>query len=343
VRCLQEHWVTVPLNDLTRRPFPLGALLEVCESGSYIHGDEHDAFEREFAAYLGVKHVVGCANGTDALELALRALGISRGEKVATAANAGGYATTAIELIGAVPAYVDVEQETLTIDQAQVPDCAAVIATHLYGNVAATSLLHGSVPLIVDCAQAAGAVGACEGADIACFSFYPTKNLGAVGDGGALATNSDETADALRQLRQYGWGKRYEVERSGGRNSRLDEIQAAVLRDRLPLLDRDNETRRGIVRRYANAIDESAGRLVWRDNPSYVGHLAVVLCTERADLRARMDAANVMTSIHYPYPDHRKQRVSLPLTEYACDHVLTLPCFPEMTDREIDTVCEALS
>jgi dTDP-4-amino-4,6-dideoxygalactose transaminase len=184
---------------------------------------------------------------------------------------------------------------------------------------------------------------------VSTFSFYPTKNLAALGDGGAVATDSDELAERVRRLRQYGWEPKYEVSLLGGRNSRLDELQAAVLRLRLGRLDEWNARRRGIVRRYAGVLAPEVGRFVARDGEDYVAHLAVVLAENRERLRASLEEAGIGTDVHYPTADHRQPAwrgeygdVRLPVTEHAVEHVLTLPCFPELTEDEIERVCEVL-
>jgi dTDP-4-amino-4,6-dideoxygalactose transaminase len=234
----------------------------------------------------------------------------------------------------------------------------AVVVTHLYGLVADIEDIVGlcrphGVAVVEDCAQAAGArrgnrrAGAL--ADAATFSFYPTKNLAALGDGGAVTTDRDDVAERVRLLRQYGWSPKYEVTVADGRNSRLDEVQAAVLRTRLRQLDEWNERRREIARRYAGALAPETGRLVAREGGDYVAHLAVVLAEEREDLRARLDTAGIGTDIHYPVADHHQPAwrgdypdLSLPVTERAVASVLSVPCFPELTDEEVDRVCEVL-
>jgi aminotransferase EvaB len=264
----------IPLNDLARQNRLLRDGLatrarEVIECGQYVLGPECAAFEAEFARYCGVAGCVGVANGTDALELALRAAGVEEGHGVATAANAGFYTSTAIHAIGATPVYIDVAAQTHLINpQAlrQALECTAVravIVTHLYGRLADVDAIagicraHGAI-VVEDRAQAHGASRGGRKAGsfglAGCFSFYPTKNLGALGDGGAVTTDDAAFAARLRELRQYGWDGKYQVGRAGGRNSRLDEMQAALLRIKLPHLDRWNEQRRGIARRYAREI-----------------------------------------------------------------------------------------
>lgn len=332
-------------------------------SGRYILGPEHAAFEGEFAGFLGVGHCVGVASGTDALELALLAVGCRGGDGVLMAANCAAYAATAARRAGLRVCFADVDSATLclsaaTVEEALTPDSRAVVVTHLYGllgdveGIVALCRDRG-VAVVEDCAQAAGARrgGRRAGAfgDVAAFSFYPTKNLAALGDGGVVATSSDEVADRVRKLRQYGWDRKYRVSIPGGGNSRLDELQAAVLRVRLDRLDGWNARRREIVQRYAAVLAPAVGRFVAGAGEDYVAHLAVAVVADRERVRAALDAAGVGTDVHYPIADHRQPAwsddyadVRLPVTEHAVEHVLTLPCFPELTEEEIVRVCEAL-
>jgi dTDP-3-amino-2,3,6-trideoxy-4-keto-D-glucose/dTDP-3-amino-3,4,6-trideoxy-alpha-D-glucose/dTDP-2,6-dideoxy-D-kanosamine transaminase len=358
----------IALNDLKRiAPEQLAeiqsAIARVVASGWFVMGPEHDAFEAELAAYLGVAHVIGLGNGTDALELALAALDIGPGDRVLTIANAGGYATTAIRLLGATPVYADVNEQTLLLDGAGLQAAldrlekapAALVVTHLFGAVADMDSImpiarsHG-IPVLEDCAQSLGSelgdrrAGAL--ADIATTSFYPTKNLGAMGDGGAVMTSDDELATRVRRMRQYGWTSKYRIGAEHGRNSRLDELQAAILRVRLPHLDADNERRRDIHRRYEAATPGMVNRASARFN----AHLAVMRAVDRDAARASLDLAGVSTDVHYPVPDHLQafpvvppESVSLPVTERAADVILSLPMFLGMREDEVERVCAAVS
>ena len=358
------------VNDLARHTAPIAAEIrhavdKVLAKGWYVLGEEGEAFEREFAEFSGAAHCVGVANGTDALELAFRALGIGAGSRVATVANAGCYATTALSLVGATPVFIDVAETDHLMDVELLAGAAsaggidAVVVTHLFGlmhdmaAIRAVADRHG-LPVIEDCAQAHGAhrnglqVG--TAGDIACFSFYPTKNLGAIGDGGAVLTGDDKLAARVRRLRQYGWDKKYHVAFAGGRNSRLDEVQAAVLRAKLPHLRRWNERRRRIAARFSESIDNP--RIVCPPvrEDGYVAHLYVVTCEERAALRAHLETAQIGCDIHYPIPDHLQACMqpssgssALPVTERLAERVLTLPCFPELTDAEVDYIIERLN
>lgn len=339
------------------------AVARVLDSHWYILGTEVAQFESEFASYVGVRHCVSVANGTDALELGLKALGVRAGDSVVCVANAGFYGSTAARSVGAVPVYVDVDESTLTMCSAALAAAlaarpAAVITTHLYGQLADIDRIAGlcraaGVPLIEDCAQAHGArrAGKMAGssADIGCFSFYPTKNLGAIGDGGAIVTGNDELASRLRTLRQYGWSSKYQVSWQGGRNSRLDEIQAAVLRHKLPALDRQNLERRHIARRYNEAFQQLPLLCPASTGEDFVAHLYVVRTPRRDALRSHLRAHGVATDVHYPIPDTRQPAYSafnvpqtLPVTDAASDTVVSLPCFPGMTDAEVARVVAAV-
>lgn len=356
----------IPLNDLSRRSHAEQEELSriaasVISSGRYIHGPQHDLFEQEFADYLGVGYCAAVGNGTDALELALRSVSVSSGSKVLTVSNAGGYSTIAINRIGAMVTYGDVD-ESMTLDPKEISSSIdAVIVTHLYGmmanieEIAERCSYHG-IPLIEDCAQSAGASHAGRKAgtwgDVAAFSFYPTKNLGALGDGGAVVTGKSPVDLKVRRLRQYGWTERYTIGIWNGQNSRLDEIQAAFLRRKLATLDAGNERRRKIVASYAAATPDHVGSIRWRNDDSYVAHLAVVVCnwgdTERRNrLMQHMWESGVQTDIHYPIPDHKQPAfrglyVDTPHADVLSECVLTIPCFPEMTDLEVGAVCRAL-
>lgn len=353
------------INDLGRHTAPLRAELDtairrVLDRGWYVLGPEVTAFEQEFAAYCGASHCVSLASGTDALELALRALGIGPGKTVLTVANAGLYSTIAILATGAMPVYAEILPDKLLIDPTDMKRILdsrkvdAIIVTHLYGLLAnMRSILlfarEKGVPVIEDCAQAHGASrqGKKAGsfADIACFSFYPTKNLGALGDGGAITTSRPELAEAIRQLRQYGWSSKYQATRPNGHNSRLDELQAAILRVKLPHLDGWNARRRDIAKRYSTGIQHPKITTPGTHGEECVAHLYVIRTTEREALKQHLAAAHIPCDIHYPIPDFAQPAyralfpdVQLPITTQACNEVLTLPCFPELGDDEVDAI-----
>jgi dTDP-4-amino-4,6-dideoxygalactose transaminase len=361
--------VLLPINELKRQNHAIAdelsrSIARVLERGWYILGPEAEAFEQEFAAYCGVKDCVSLGNGTDALELALKALRVPAGAPVATVANAGMYGTTAIYQAGASPVFIDVCARQMTMDPASLeatltPATAAIIVTHLYGRMAPMPQImeiadRARIPVIEDCAQAHGAEldGLRAGAwgAIGCFSFYPTKNLGALGDGGAVVTNDAELAATVRQLRQYGWTSKYCSDVPGGRNSRLDEMQAAILRAKLPHLNGWNQRRREIACRYSEAFTGMPIAVPAAMDESYVAHLYVIRAAFRDELRCELTNAGIGTDVHYPLPDYRQQSVaprlasppSCPVTEECCCTVLTLPCFPEMTDSEIAEVIESV-
>lgn len=340
----------------------IGALQRVLERNWYVLGDEVAGFESEFAAYQGVKSCISLANGTDALEISLRILGIGSGKRVALVANAGFYGSTAVHAVGADPVYVDVDAATLTmavgaLQATLAAGVDAVIVTHLYGQMADIEQIVAmasffKVPVIEDCAQSHGAKRAGRRAgsfgDIACYSFYPTKNLGAIGDGGAITTNSVELDTRARRLRQYGWSSKYRVTEAGGRNSRLDEMQAAVLREKLPMLDGWNVQRRNIAARYNAAFSGYPLLLPASTGDDFVAHLYVIRVKERAAFIASMTAAGIATDVHYPVPDHRQaaypvaEGSSLPVSESASDTVVTLPCFPGLDSVSVERVIAAV-
>lgn len=353
------------INDLKRRQDAVAAevraaLERVLARGWFILGPEVEAFEGEFAAACGVSACVGVGNGTDALELALRAVGAGPGDEVATVANAGYYSTTAIRAAGATPVYVDVEAGPMNMDAGALQaalgqSTRAVIVTHLYGQMAEMPALlevtaRAGVPVIEDCAQAHGAsLGGRPAGSwgvAGCFSFYPTKNLGALGDGGAVVTSDGAVAERVRRLRQYGWREKYRCGLEGGRNSRLDELQAAVLRAQLPRLPAWNERRRVIARAYSEALRRAPVAVPEKFGEDYVAHLYVIRTPRRDELRAALMARGIVAEVHYPVPDHRQEParllVALPVTEQLSREVLTLPCFPELSDAEVEMVSRAV-
>ena len=358
----------VPFNDLGRQHQSLAAELErvtlrVMRGGCYVLGLEVEAFESEFAAYCGVRGCVGVANGTDALELAMRAVGCGPGNEIVMVANAGMYAATACVAVGSTPVFADIDPIAGTPRAESVaslvgPRTRAIVVTHIHGIVVDVSEIRAAmgpadIAIIEDVAQAhGGALGGVRTGglgDVAAFSFYPTKNLGAAGDGGAVTSNDPEVLEAVRELRQYGWTDRFLAIRPGGRNSRLDEIQAALLRVKLPGLDDGNERRRMIAQAYVEAAD---GRLHFPHESArdYVAHLCVARHPERDRLRGLLEERGIGTAIHYPVPDHLQpalaevawRHAGLTETERAAREVFSLPCFPELTDDEVARACDAL-
>jgi dTDP-4-amino-4,6-dideoxygalactose transaminase len=347
------------------------AVARALDSGWYILGREGEAFEREFAAWLGTARAVGCGNGTDALALILRGLGIGEGATVATVSHTAVATVAAIEMAGAVPLLLDIDPDTYTMDPDELaavledpppglPPIRAAIVVHLYGQAADLGPMLGAcarsgVALIEDCAQCHGATlgGQKLGTfgQAAAFSLYPTKNLGALGDGGILATDDFELADRIAALRQYGWKERY-VSGLVGVNSRLDELQAAILRARLPHLDAGNARRREIAARYDAAL--AGGPIappVRREGAEHVFHQYVLRVPDRPAAQARLRDEGVGTGIHYPVPVHLQPayRGRIPLgpagcaeTERAAREVLSLPMYPELSEAQVERICAAL-
>lgn len=339
------------------------AIAGVLNGGWYILGQEVDAFEQEFSEWTGVAHTVGVANGTDAIELALRAAGIGTGDKVATVSHTAVATVAAIRRCGAVPVFVDIEPDYFTMDADSLAEVVAadagiraVVAVHLYGQMADMPAIleiaqTNDLVTIEDCAQAHGATlhGKKAGTwgDFGCFSFYPTKNLGALGDGGAVVTNEVSMALRLQAIRQYGWDDT-RVSQIEGVNSRLDELQAAVLRVRLKYLDTDIEARRRIAAAYRLGLQDCPGvRLPdLRDVCSHAYHQFVIRCKHRDALLAFMKQAEIGCAIHYPKPAHLQPAyndpqlspVSLRQTESLVSKILSLPMFPEMIDQDVDCV-----
>lgn len=331
------------------------AVQRALEAGRYVLGDEVAAFEQEFAAYLGILHAIGVGSGTEALHLALTACGIRPGDEVITVSHTAVATVAAIELAGARPVLVDIDPVTYTLDPSRLeaaitPRTRAVVPVHIYGHPAAieeiVAIAHKrNLFVIEDCAQAHGAIGNGKRVglrgDAGCFSFYPTKNLGAIGDGGMVVTKDAGIASKLRLLREYGWKERYKSEIPGW-NSRLDEIQAAILRVKLRYLDADNSARTLIAAEYARGLGETGLVLpVTREWATPVWHQYVVRSKKRDELQAYLKENGVSALIHYPFPIHmqpayrgRIEAVNLPESEKAAREVLSLPIYPELKQAE---------
>jgi dTDP-4-amino-4,6-dideoxygalactose transaminase len=362
--------VKVPFADLGRatqtvRPDLDAAVARVFDSGWFVLGGEGSAFEAEFAHELGVAHAVGVASGTDAIELALRALGVGRGDEVVTQANTCVPTVAAIERAGATPVLCDVEPEAGTIDPASLAGAItartrAVVPVHLYGQVGdlgavlAACAPHG-IAVLEDCAQAHGATYEGRPAGTigvaGAFSFYPTKNLGALGDAGAVVTGDPALAERLKLLRQYGQADRYDHV-AHGVNSRLDELQAALLRAKLPLLAAGNARRNAIAARYDEALADAPVRPLRRlEGRDHAFHLYVVLAPDRAAFQAALADRGVATLVHYPRPIHGhppyadlgRGHVGLAVSEDLAERVVSLPLYPELTDAEVEHVAGVLS
>ena len=356
----------VPFNDLARATDVLRADLDaaaarVLDRGWFVLGNEGRAFEEELAAWNGNVAAAGCANGTDAIELALRVLGVGPGDEVVTQANTCVPTVAGIERAGATPVLCDVEPEAGTIDPASLEQAMsqrtrAVVPVHLYGqccSIDAVLAVAGDVPVVEDCAQAAGAEHRGRRAGtmgtLGAFSFYPTKNLGALGDGGAVASQDAGLVERARLLRMYGQAGRYEHV-AVGVNSRLDEVQAAFLRTKLPHVEAGNERRRASAAAYDHALADGPVRPL-RERPGrrHVYHLYVVDAPEREAFQAALAARGVPTLVHYPRPVHGHApyarlagRVPLGVSEQLAERVVSLPIYPELTDAEVEHVAESL-
>lgn len=334
------------------------------DSGYYILGPEVQSFETAFANFVGVEHCVTVNNGTDAIVLALRALGIGADDEVITVSHTAVATVAAIEEAGAIPVLVDIDAQSYCMDpnliEAMISEkTKAILPVHLYGHPAEMPEIikiarkHGLL-VVEDCAQAHGARinGQMVGTfgDIACFSFYPTKNLGAFGDGGAVLTNNPDTAERLRLLRQYGWKDRY-VSDIVGVNTRMDELQAAILNIKLPFLEGDNQRRAQTAKRYCQALQNRPFQLPNEaKNTEHVWHLFVIQTEDRADLQKHLQEKQIGFGIHYPqavhqqpaYLDRLKGSDNLPITEALIPRILSLPIYPQLALEDVDRVVEAL-
>lgn len=341
------------------------AVERVLMGGQYILGPEVGAFESEFAEFIGGGHAIGVGNGTDALRLALMSVGVVPGDEVITVSWTAGATVAAIVGMGAVPVLVDVDDEYLTLD-ASLLDAAwsehtrAVVPVHLYGQAADLGSIQAwcdsrGVALVEDVAQ--GHAGEHAGRRLgsigsaAAFSFYPTKNLGALGDGGLVVVQDDDAGDRVRALRQYGWRKRNWSEEPGI-NSRLDEVQAAILRVKLARLPVDLERREQIAALYRKNLTHTSLRLVpERIDCRHAHHLFVVRTPARDQVMQALSARGVGSAIHYAAPVHRQpayEAVSrvphkLDITDRLSAEVLSLPMYPSLTDTDVDRVCDALT
>ena len=341
------------------------AVLKVLRSNRYILGEEVEALENEFADYIGTHSAIGVANGTDALEIAIRALDIGPGDEVITVSHTAVATVAAIEAAGATPVLVDVDPVFYTLNPAQLqealtPKTKAVLAVHLYGQAADLDAIgqfctQNKLFLIEDVSQAHGArwKGQRLGSfgDIACFSCYPTKNLGAIGDAGLIATNDAKLGNKVRMLREYGWQRRY-ISDAVGRNSRLDELQAAILSIKLRHLDADNGKRQQLAAQYSKLLVEQALQLpATRENAEQVFHLYVIRTDKRHELIEHLKANDIQVGIHYPMPVHLqpayKNRIrtaeNMSVTEKLAAEVLSLPMYPDLLSVDIARVIETFN
>jgi dTDP-4-amino-4,6-dideoxygalactose transaminase len=341
------------------------SIMRVLNSDSYILGTEVESFEREFAQYIGVSRCIGVNSGTDALIISLKALGIGSGDEVLTPSHTAVATVSAIVNCGATPVFIDVDPITYTINTSLISDFVtsrtkAIVAVHIYGHPCDMDAMqeviakHG-IHLIEDCAQAHGAewrgrkVGSFG--SVGCFSFYPTKNLGAIGDGGAVVTNDLTVANRILRMRQYGWDhNRISQEYSGV--SRLDELQAAILRVKLSRLEDSNARRREIAETYSIRLRESSVILPSvAPGAKHAYHLFVIQVSDRNEVIHKLNQQGIFPGVHYPVPVHLQPAYSslelsnsnaLPVTERLAKAILSLPIYPELDNQEIERVCEGI-
>lgn len=343
------------------------AVSHVVDSGWYILGEEKERFEKSFASYCGVKHCIGVGNGLDAIRLILMAYlemgDMKDGDEIILPANTFIATALAVSQCGLVPVLADCDEHTFNLDPVSVKEkitdrTKAIIAVHLYGRVAPMNELQQiadayNLKLIEDAAQAHGAIYKGEKAgslaDAAAFSFYPTKNLGALGDAGAVTTNNNDLADIVRGLANYGSDSKY-LHKYKGLNSRLDEIQAAVLSVRLKYLDRENLRRRQIAGLYSSGLNNCDILLPAKGNDGeHVFHLYVIRSRQRSKLQNYLLENNIQTQIHYPLPIHKQQaytecqNLNLSVVELMNNEILSLPLYPSLTDKEVNKIIYALN
>ena len=340
------------------------AVSRVLSSGYFILGPEGGEFERAFAEFLGAGEVVGCASGTDAIYLALAACSIGAGDEVIVPSHTATPTICAIRMTGATPVFVDILPDTYLIDPDKIEEAItektrAIVPVHLYGQMASMDRImeiasKNNLSVIEDCAQSTGATykGRQAGTigDYGAFSFYPSKNLGAFGDGGAVSTGKSENAQILTKLRNYGQTKRYYNDMEGV-NSRLDEMQAAILSCQLPYLISWNDRRVEIAERYTRGLSEVVSTpVVDQPNCKHVFHLYVVQTSFREELEKFLGDRGIDVLIHYPVPAHMQEAYrylnynpgSLPNTESICQRILSLPMYPGLTDEQVDFVIESI-
>ncbi|MCU1360200.1 MAG: hypothetical protein JWN99_1489 [Ilumatobacteraceae bacterium] len=343
----------VPVVDLARRGRQQASAFgeiaaRVAGSGVYLLGEETRAFETELAAWADTANSVAVSSGASALQLALASVGVAPGDEVIVPAFTAVPTASAVAALGATPVPVDVHPDTAALDPELVEAARtnltrAVVVVHLYGRPA--ELPPTDVAIVEDAAQAHGALHDHARSAATIYSFYPTKNLGGIGDGGAVVTARDDIAGAVRLLRVHGMTQQY-VHTAVSQNFRMSEIEAAWLRHVLPHLASANDRRRSIAKRYRTA----APLLRWQaDHPDHVHHLAVLRTTERERFRTAMSAAGIATAVHYPMaltqqPAYRHlTRNPCPQAEAWAAECVTVPCFPEMSDDEVDQVADALT
>jgi dTDP-4-amino-4,6-dideoxygalactose transaminase len=362
--------MTIPFGNL-KRHYEMyhhefdAAIKSVLDSGWFVLGKAGEQFEQEFADYCNAKFAIGVGSGTDAIHLSLLALGVGAGDEVITVANTCVPTVSAISVTGARPILVDVDSDSFTMSATDLEKritkrTKAIVPVHMYGQSADIDRIaevagRFKIPIVEDAAQAHGTkykdrkIGSIS--PLTCFSFYPSKNLGCFGDGGCVTTSDDEIANRLRMLRNYGQRERY-YHSIKGVNSRLDEIQAAVLSVKLRYLDRWNDRRRSIARFYRENISSP---FVYHPNEMGYGrhifHLYVIRVQNRIELQKILHESNIGTMIHYPVPIHLQEsykelgyaKGEFPVSEMLGETVMSLPMYPELTDEEVSRVCEQMN
>ena len=342
----------------------IAAVRRVLYSGSLILGPETEAFEKEFAEFVGARHCIGVSSGTTAIHLSLMALGMRQGDEVITVANTCAPTVAAIRLTGATPVFVDVREDDLMMNVDLVSESITartkcILPVHLWGQSVNMELLQGiatqtGVSIVEDCSQAHGTlfheqhVGTFG--QTGCFSFYPTKNLGSFGDAGAVVTNDDDLADSLRQVRMYGYDTTG-ISIRDGMNARISEIQAAILRVKLPRLLESVRRRREIAASYDAGIHHPSIKLTTRNSDSqHSYHQYVIRCKRRAKVVSLLNANDISYGIHYPVPLHQMPAyrlfatgVQLPVTQLAADEILSLPVHPSLSGGEVDKVLSVVA
>lgn len=360
--------MNIPMVDLkgqyeTLREEIEQGLRQVLETTQFILGPNGAALEKDVAAYCGVKHAIGVASGTDALHLALRAAGIGEGDEVITSPFTFIATAEAISYVGARPVFVDIDPQTFNIDvnlvEAAITErTRAILPVHLFGQPADLAPLAGlcrkyGLKLVEDCAQSFGAEygGKKSGAygDLGCFSFFPSKNLGCFGDGGMIVTDDDASAEAVRVLRNHGSRERYHHSIIGY-NSRLDEMQAVILRAKFKHIEEYNARRRANAHLYGSRLKGTEAVPPAEDGKGlHVYHQYTILCEDRETIQRALSAAGIASAVYYPIPLHRQEvyreawaKVSFPVAEEAAGRVLSLPMYPELTGEQIDRVCNVI-
>jgi dTDP-4-amino-4,6-dideoxygalactose transaminase len=362
--------VKIPLNDLSRvdpeqLKIELGLVEEILRRGVYLKSDFTKQFEESISQRVGKQYTLAVGNGTDALRLAFAGLGLKRGDLILTTPNAGGYATSAAKSLDLNVGFVDINESDhqMSVDSLlnfldRNPKVKAIVVTHLYGQMGDIEQISEicssrNILVIEDCAQSYGAKKSGFSAgyfgDAATFSFYPTKNLGAAGDAGAVSFRSKSNFDCATSISQYGWVDRYSIENKNGFNSRIDEIQAAILLNRSELLDIQNVKRREIVKIYRENL-KNFRLIIGSDEESFVGHLAVLVLPKREIDRRLLESAGISCGIHYPILDFHQTAwtenlidSSCPVAEVTSKQILTIPCYPTLTENEIAYICNNLS